>query len=301
MRERTIALDGPLDLRRTLAPLWRGRGDPTMSLAPDGVWRATRTVDGPATIHLSLRGAAIRAEAWGPGADWALAHADALVGLGDDPAELRTDHPLIRDLARRNPGVRFPRTLAVLESLVPAIVEQKVTGIEAHRAWRGLALRHGEPAPGPAGDAGMRVPPSPDVLAGLPYFAFHPFGLEQRRADTIRRVAANASRLEALCGSSSSSGQERLRAIPGVGPWTAAEVAARAWGDPDAVSLGDYHLPNLVAWALAGEPRGTDARMLELLEPFAGQRGRVIRLLELSGLGRPRRAPHYAGRRIEAI
>ena len=301
MPERTIALEGPLDLRRTLAPLWRGRGDPTMSLAPDGVWRATRTVDGPATIHLGLRGGAVRAEAWGPGADWALEHADALVGLGDDPAALRTEHPLIRDLARRNPGVRFPRSLAVLESLVPAIIEQKVTGIEAHRAWRGLALRYGEEAPGPAGKAGLRVPPSAVVLAGLPYFAFHPFGLEQRRADTIRRVAAEAPRLETLSGRSSSRGQERLRAIPGVGAWTAAEVAARAWGDPDAVSLGDYHLPNLVAWALAGEPRGTDARMLELLEPFAGQRGRVIRLLELSGLGRPRRAPHYAGRRIEAI
>jgi len=298
---RTIRLDAPLDLRLTLAPLWRGRGDPTLRIGPDGVWRATRTPDGTATIHLVVRGPDLVAEAWGLGAAWALEHSPAMAGLLDDPAGLRTDHPVIRDLARRNPGLRFPRTLAVMESLVPAIIEQKVTGNEAHRAWRGLVAVHGEPAPGPPGDAGMRVPTAPSVLAALPYFAFHPFGLERRRAETIRRVAAEASRLEALSDGPTEAAQARLRAIPGVGPWTAAEVAARAWGDPDAVSLGDYHLPNLVAWVLAGETRGTDERMLELLEPFRGQRGRVIRLLEVSGVRAERHGPRYAGRRIETF
>jgi 3-methyladenine DNA glycosylase/8-oxoguanine DNA glycosylase len=301
MPTRTIALDAPLDLRLTLAPLWRGRGDPTMRMGFDGVWRATRTPDGPGTIHLAQRGTTLRVDAWGDGAGWLIDHAPDLAGLGDDPTALRTDQPLIRDLARRNPGLRFPRTLAVFEALVPAIVEQKVTAGEAHRAWRGLAIAHGEQAPGPAGAAGLRVPPAAAILAALPYFGFHPFGLERRRAETIRRAALDARRLEATTGLSSGDAQARLRAIPGIGPWTAAEVAARAWGDPDAVSLGDFHLPSLVSWALAGEPRGTDDRMLELLAPYAGQRGRVIRLLEVSGLGAPRRGPRYAGRRIEAL
>ncbi|MHB8674400.1 MAG: DNA-3-methyladenine glycosylase family protein [Candidatus Limnocylindrales bacterium] len=309
MPTRTIRLDGPLDLGRTLAPLRRGRGDPTMRSGPDGVWRATRTPDGPATLHLAARDGAVDVEAWGDGAGWALDHAPGLVGLRDDPAVFQTDHPLLRELARRHPGLRFPRTLAVLEALVPAIIEQKVTGDEAHRAWRGLVAAHGEPAPGTAGAAGagadgstaLRLPPAPEVLAALPYFAFHPFGLERRRAETIRRVAAAATRLEATTELPSAEGQVRLQAIPGVGPWTAAEVAARAWGDPDAVSVGDFHLPNLVAWALAREPRGTDERMLELLAPFAGQRGRVIRLLEVAGIAAPRHGPRYAGRRIESL
>jgi 3-methyladenine DNA glycosylase/8-oxoguanine DNA glycosylase len=227
-----------------------------------------------------------------------------MAGLLDDPTALDAlvgDHPLVRDLARRHPGLRFPRTLAVMEALVPAIVEQKVTGDEAHRAWRGLVATHGAPAPGPGAAAGMRVPPDAARLAALPYFGYHAFGLERRRAETIRRAAARATWLEAASGLAPEVREARLRSLPGVGPWTAAEVAARAWGDPDAVSVGDYHLPNLVAWALAREPRGTDERMLELLEPFRGQRGRVIRLLEVSAIRAERRGPRYAGRRIEQI
>ena len=299
-QRREIPLGTPLDLRLTCAPLLRGRGDPTVRLAPDGVWRATRTPEGPGTIHLALRGTTLEVEAWGPGADWLLGHAQEIAGLTDDPAALQTTHPLVRDLARRHLGLRFPRTLAVMEALVPAIIEQKVTGMEAHRAWRGLATRFGELAPGPAGTAGMRVPPDPATLAALPYYGFPPFGLERRRAETLLRAAGEARRLEATSDLPPADAQARLRAMPGIGPWTAAEVAARAWGDPDAVSVGDYHLPSLVTFALAGEPRGTDERMLELLEPFAGQRGRVVRLLEISGLGPPRRGPRYAGRRIEA-
>jgi 3-methyladenine DNA glycosylase/8-oxoguanine DNA glycosylase len=302
--ERRFPLAGPLDLHRTLAPLWRGRGDPTMRVGADGVWRATRTPDGPATIHLAIAGSELVARAWGDGSSWALEHAPAMAGLLDDWAAfepLAATHPLVRDLARRHPGLRFPRTLAVMESLVPAVIEQKVTGNEAHRAWRGLVRMHGQPAPGPAGASGMHVPPDPAVLAALPYFAFHGFGLERRRAETILAVARRAVWLEAASDLAPEVRSARLRSFPGVGPWTAAEVAARAWGDPDAVSVGDYHLPGVVTWALAREPDGTDERMLELLEPFRGQRGRVIRLIEVAGVRTERHGQRYAGRRIEQI
>ena len=95
--------------------------------------------------------------------------------------------------------------------------------------------------------------------------------------------------------------RRRLRSLPGIGAWTAAEVVRCAFGDPDAVSVGDFHIPNTVAWALAGEPRADDARMLELLEPYRGQRGRVQRLLEVGGIVAPRYGPRLAPRSIAAI
>ena len=295
----TYPFDGPLDLARTLAPLRRGAGDPTLRLGPGRAWRVTRTADGPATVALEQAPGLVRAEAWGPGAECALANVPALLGLERTPGPIGDHHRLVNELARRFPGVRPTATGAVLESLVPAILEQKVTGDEARRAWRRLIATHGGPAPGPAAFR-LRLPPTPDVLAGLPYYAYHPFGVEQRRAELIRRVAARARWFEAITALPIEDAHARLTATPGIGPWTAAEVAVRALGDPDAVSVGDFHLPNLVAWALAREPRGDDARMLELLEPWRGDRARVVRLLELSGIQAPRYGPRLAPRRIES-
>jgi len=298
MPARRLRLNVPLDLARTLGPCVRGPGDPTMRLTRTRAWRATRTTEGPAAIAIEHRPGEVVAEAWGAGADRVLADLPALLGLDDDPSALVPAHPLVAELARRMPGLRIGRTGAVLEALVPAILEQKVTGSEAYRAFRGLVRTFGEPAPGPLG---LSLPPTPARLAALPYHAFHPLGVERRRADTVRRAAARAARVEEAAALAPAVATERLTSLPGVGAWTAAEVVARALGDPDAVSVGDFHLPSLVAWALAGEPRADDARMLELLEPYRGQRGRVIRLLEASGLAAPRYGPRMAPRSIAGM
>jgi 3-methyladenine DNA glycosylase/8-oxoguanine DNA glycosylase len=298
MLVRTYPLSGPLDLRRTLAPLGRGSGDRTIRFAANRAWRATRTPDGPAAVSLEHLGDKVRAEAWGPGAERALDGMPALLGFGQVPEAFDVAHPTVTHLARRFAGVRIPRSGAVLESLVPAILEQKVIGEEARRAWFELVRRHGEAAPGPP-ELGLRLPPAPATLAALPYFAYHPLGVERRRAELIRRVAARAAWFEAIVDLPMADAYARLTAVPGIGPWTAAEVAVRSLGDIDAVSVGDFHLPNLVAFALAGEPRGTDARMLELLEPYRGHRARVIRWLELSGIRAPRYGPRLSLRRIE--
>jgi 3-methyladenine DNA glycosylase/8-oxoguanine DNA glycosylase len=296
-------LDLPLDLPRTVSLHRRGSGDPTMRVDASGtVWRATRTVDGPATVRLTVQADVLRVAAWGPGAAAAVAAAPAFAGLGDDPSVLEPRHPLVADLARRFRGVRVGRSGAVVEALVPAILEQKITGDEARRTFRNLVRVHGEHAPGPAN---LRLLPAPDVLAALPYYAYHPLGLERRRAELLQRVGREAARLEgtvtrALAGDLAEA-YAGLRSLPGVGPWTAAEVGQRAYGDPDAVSVGDFHVPNMVCWALAREPRGTDERMLELLEPYMGQRGRVIRLLELAGVRAPRYGPRLGSRRIERL
>jgi 3-methyladenine DNA glycosylase/8-oxoguanine DNA glycosylase len=222
-----------------------------------------------------------------------------LVGALDDDAGFAPAHPVVAEAWRRRRGVRLTRSGEVVQALIPAILEQKVTGQEARRAYAGLTRATGEPAPGPF--AGLRLPPDPARVAELGTFAFHPFGIERRRAELLRRVCADASRLEATAAAEPGEARTRLQAIPGVGPWTAAEVGRLALGDPDAVSVGDYHLPNLVAWALAGEARGDDARMLELLEPYRGHRGRVQRLLEASGIAAPRFGPRMPIREIGRI
>ncbi len=300
-----LAVDVPLDLRLTIGIHQRGAGDPTLRFEVSGsAWRATRTPEGAVTLLVEARAGGVRARAWGPGTRWVLEHLGVLLGVDDDPAALVPLHEIVAAAARRARGLRFGRTGAVLEALIPAILEQKVTGDEARRTYRGLIARYGEAAPG---GFGLRLQPAPEVLAALPYHAFHSLGLERRRAELLRTVCRDAVRLERLghaAAGPAADPRERaaayaaLRAIPGIGPWTAAEVGARAFGDPDAVSVGDFHIPNMVAWALAGEARGTDERMLDLLEPYRGQRGRVIRLLELSGARAPRYGPRLASRRI---
>ncbi len=290
---RTLALDGPLDLPSTLAPLRRaGFGDPSLIVTAAEAWRATRTPDGPATERIRHLGDAVHIDAWGPGAGWLLDHAADLLGLHDQPARFRPYNPLLRELARRHRGLRLGRSNAVLEALVPTILEQKVPGREARTSYRRILHALGEPAPGP--HPRLKVPPPPEALTRTPYETFHRFGVERRRAETVRRAASYASRLEEAAQLPLEHATARLRALPGVGEWSAAEVAATALGDPDAISVGDYHLPHMVAYALAGEARATDARMLELLEPYRGQRARVIRLLLAAGIGAPRFGPRLA-------
>jgi 3-methyladenine DNA glycosylase/8-oxoguanine DNA glycosylase len=290
-----VSLPAPIDLAQTLAPIAHGRGDQTIRFAPDGIWRAIRMPAGPATLRLRQVDGGVAVAAWGPGATAAIEGAADLIGAYDDPTLLVPQHRLIGELARRFPGLRLPRTNRPFDALLPAICEQKVAGVEARAAFRGIIASYGEPAPGPAS---LRLPPSPAKLAALPYFAFHRFGLERRRADLIRRAAQLAPRIE---GAPPAEAYAHMGAVPGIGPWTLAEVGRIAFGDADAVSIGDYHLPNLVAWALAREPRADDARMLELLEPYRGQRGRVQRLLEASGIRAPRYGPRMSPQRIAEL
>jgi 3-methyladenine DNA glycosylase/8-oxoguanine DNA glycosylase len=282
----------PLDLMRTLAPIGLGQ---SLRVDERDAWRATRTPHGLATVHLRREQGRIEVEAWGPGASWAAERAPLLCGEEDDGRGFIPRHRLIADLHRRYPGLRLTKTQAVFEALVPAVLAQKVTTIEAEAAYRALVRDLGEPAPGPVR---MLVAPSAQVLGRTPYWAFHRFGVERRRADVIIRAARSVSRLEETVAMDLPSAYRRIVAFPGVGPWTAAKVALVALGDADAVPVGDYHLPHTVGYALEGTPRSTDERMLELLDPYRGHRARVIRLLLLSGIGAPRFGPKQPLRNI---
>jgi 3-methyladenine DNA glycosylase/8-oxoguanine DNA glycosylase len=300
---RTWQAGRPVDLAATLGPLSRGPGDPTTRVDPSGLWWVTRTEDGPATLRLVVAGSGydVAATAWGPGAARVLDGLPVLLGADDDPSGFTPQHPVVREAWRRHPGWRVPRTGRVLESLVPAVLEQKVTGREAWRAWRTLVRAYGEPAPGPVGmPVGLRVPPAPETWRRVPSWIWHRAGVDLSRSRTIVTAAGSAGRLEQLTGVAADEAARRMRSLPGIGAWTAAEVAQRALGDADAVSVGDFHLSSLVGTALVGE-RVDDDAMLELLEPYKGHRYRAVRMIELAGVRMERHGPRYAGRDYRAM
>jgi 3-methyladenine DNA glycosylase/8-oxoguanine DNA glycosylase len=299
-RRRWVPPEGPYDLGLALAPLRRGPGDPTFRGTPDGaVWRATRTPEGPGTLCVVERAGAVEAEAWGPGAEWLLDRLPQMLGEADEPGAFVPRHRAVLTAYRGRPGLRLCRTGLVLESLVPTVLEQKVTTIEAYRAWRILVRAHGEPAPG-AEDA-LHVMPEPRTWALIPSWEWHKAGVDQKRSSTVLRAVRVAARLEEAAAMEPEAAMARLMLVPGIGPWTAAEVVQRSHGAPDAVTVGDLHLPGIVGHALAGERDADDARMLELLAPYAGQRHRAVRFVLLSGRVPPRRAPRMPVRRMAAI
>jgi 3-methyladenine DNA glycosylase/8-oxoguanine DNA glycosylase len=287
-----IEVTAPLDLRLTLGALGSG---PAMRFHGREAWRATSTPEGPATIHAVQVDGYIEVEAWGEGAAWAAARAATFCGLEDDDTGFLPVHPMLVEVKRRHPGLRLPKTGSVFEALVPFVIGQKVTSTEAHRSYWALVEALGQPAPGPAR---LTIPPPAPVLASTPYWKFHQFGIERRRAEVIITAARSARRLEEAVAMNLDDARRRIDAFPGIGPWTTAKTSLVALGDPDAVPVGDYHLPHSVGYALEGTVRSNDERMLELLAPYAGHRARAIRLIGIAGVVAPRFGPRMPIRDI---
>ncbi|GAA2153248.1 3-methyladenine DNA glycosylase/8-oxoguanine DNA glycosylase [Humibacillus xanthopallidus] len=288
--------DREIHLRAQLGVFRRGAGDPTMRWGADrSVVRASQTPEGSGTLHLLGRpdGAEVEALAWGPGAAWLLEHVPALLGADDDPSGFEPVHDLVAEAWRRFSFWRVPRSGLVFDALAPAVIEQKVTGQEAFAGYRMLVRRFGAAAPGPF--AGLMAPPTAAGWATIPSWAWLQASVDGARSRTVVRAAGYAGRLEEGARVSVAEAHRRLRALPGIGVWTAAEVAQRALGDPDSVSFGDYHVAKDIGWALTGTPVD-DEGLAELLEPYAGHRYRVQHLLGLAGHHRPRRGPRMAPR-----
>jgi 3-methyladenine DNA glycosylase/8-oxoguanine DNA glycosylase len=274
---------------------FRAPGDPTTVVTPHGLWRATITPDGPATVHARWE-PHLDAEAWGPGADWLLERVPGMLGLTDVPVSVAGHHPVVDRAAHRHPFLRIARSGTVYHDILPTIIGQRITSGEAARQWRELCREMGGQAPGPAAD--LLLPPPPQDLASRPTWWFHRLGIEVRRAATLVRVARHADRLLAMGDPANAVGvvdgvesHRWLQLIDGVGPWTAGVTVGMALGHPDEIAVGDFHLKNTVVHALTGRARGSDEEMLELLVPFAGQRNRVVHLLHADGWSAPLRGP----------
>jgi 3-methyladenine DNA glycosylase/8-oxoguanine DNA glycosylase len=299
---RTVTFPGAASFGHSLAPLRRGPRDPCFQVPGDGaIWRTSLLPSGPVTARISRAAPdAARCTAWGAGAEEFLEALPAMLGADDDASGFVPRDPTVAAAHRRVPHLRLGRTGLVLEALIPAIIEQRVPGADAFRSWRLLVSRYGTPAPGPA-PAAMRVPPSAEVWRHIPSWEFHRANVDPRRAQAVVSCARRAASLERLVARPAEEARRALTSLPGVGEWTAAETAQRAFGDPDAVSVGDYHIPKMIGWTLLGRPVD-DAGMLELLEPMRPHRHRVVRLLEASGLAyEPRRGARLPVQQIHSL
>lgn len=288
----------PVPVARVLRQQRRGSGDPTLRMSVGGRhWRASRTPDGPVTLAIAPQSAAgeVHAEAWGPGSGWALDQLPDLLGDSDDWTGFEPRHPVVLEARRRLPHLRLGRTGRVLESIVPSIIEQKVTGQEAFAGFRALVRRHGSPAPGPVVELGLMLQPTAATLAAIPSWEWLRLHVDPARSRAVVTAARHADALERIVGVRHEEADRRLRSLPGVGVWTSAEVRQRALGDPDAVSFGDYHVAKDVGWVLTGAAFD-DAGLASYLEPWRGHRGRVPFLLAAAGLRRPRRGPRMSPR-----
>jgi 3-methyladenine DNA glycosylase/8-oxoguanine DNA glycosylase len=278
--ERTLAIEVPFDFDETLRFVPFGLYDPTCRRAPSFLWKAGRTPSGPVALELARTERGVVARAWGQGAAWALERAPALLGLGDDPGAFQPRPGQLATLARRGRALRLSRSPWVFDGLCESILQQRVSFRDAARSHRRLVGSIGEPAPGPHG---LRLPLSPRDWLSLTEPGWRRAGVDGQRARALRAAARAARAVDASFGREASAARATLAAIPGCGAWTVELTMGFVLGDPDAVPLGDLHLPTQVAWALAGERHADDARMLELLEPYRGHRFRLLRLLLAAG------------------
>ena len=284
--------------RRATGSVPTSRSDPTARLTrtSDGLELVVvrRSPGGVSALRISVGASEIRATT--DGADPEAVHSgwQGLVGLTDPNPAFTVHHRTVAEALKRHGDLRLVATSALYEELLCAVLGQRITGVEAAAQWRRLCVRHGVREP----STGLWTAPDPGRLSTVAYHDLHRLGIERRRAETLRRVArlfhdqprllAEPERLRSALAETADGGASF---VSGVGRWTAAVALTRTFGDPDAVAVGDWHLKNLVAHALAGRARGTDAEMIELLEPYKGNRNRVLALLASDGLHAPRFGP----------
>lgn len=282
--------DGTRLLRHTFAAFRFGAIDPTVRLdGPDVVEprivMATTTPAGPAWTIASARGVThggvgegvIRQRQADP-----LGRRDTFTGL--DPV-----HRIVARLQRDFGDLRIGASGDVYKAALTATLGQRITAAEAVNQWARLCRALPNPVDTPAGT--LLAPPEPARLADMTPYQLHAIGIEEARARTLISIARVFRRPGRHHDDPHAALPRLVAEVPRFGPWTRALVEAEALGNPDAVAVGDFHLKNVVAHALAGHSRGSDDEMLATLAPYAGNRGRVLVWLALGGVAAPKFGP----------
>lgn len=270
-----------------------GPRDPTLALTSNAAWRTSHTPEGPATVRVRWNGRRIVADAWGDGARWALTRTPRMCGAEDHARTFDGRVPWLREMQRRHGSIRLGCGLRAAEVLPAVILQQRVRFAEAAESWRTLLWRHSDVAPGPRR---MCLPLRDRAWRDLTVAEFGAFGIDAKRARTLRECALHMSKIDRVDRVGTIDGARALLPkLRGVGPWTSQLLLGVAFGDADAVPVGDFHLPGYVAYAFERRTRATDDDMLALLEPYRPHRYRVIRLLMAAGVKKPRRGPRFTG------
>jgi AraC family transcriptional regulator of adaptative response / DNA-3-methyladenine glycosylase II len=188
--------------------------------------------------------------------------------IGADPSVLGSEFsrdPLLRQALASHPGIRTPGAWDPFELSVRAILGQQVSVAAATTIAGRVAARWGTPIE--SGQVLNRLFPTPDQLAGAP---LEEAGIISARASTLRALACAVRDGQVRFDGVST--VESLRAIPGIGDWTAQYIAMRALNEPDAFPSGD-----LVLRKMAGD---CSARELErLAERWRPWRAYAVMLL----------------------
>jgi AraC family transcriptional regulator, regulatory protein of adaptative response / DNA-3-methyladenine glycosylase II len=169
----------------------------------------------------------------------AVARCRRLLDLDSDPVAadaVLADDPALTELVLKEPGVRAPRAVDGFEIAVRAIVNQQIS-VAGAMTVLGRIVRYGRDPE--TSDPEVLTPfPAAAAVAEMPDEVF---AMPAKRKATIKTLAAAIASGDLVldAGVDRIAAEASLRAIPGIGEWTAAYIAMRALGDPDIFLTGD--------------------------------------------------------------
>ena len=263
-----------------------GQWDPTQVLSNHRLVKAFRFEDNPCVLDAQVMDGRLNVHLRASGVLPSDDQVTRLFGL-HRPSLAVEGHPFLERISREKKGIHLGQSTHLGMDLIKTTFQQLIEWRDAATIWRRWILQAGTRIPG----TDLYCPPAYSEVNHHTLDLLHGCGLSRKRAALVREIARLGPRLDGWASESASTIRRRLMSIRGIGAWTTEHCLGFSFNEDDVVVTGDFQLPHTVAWALAGQARGSDQRMLELLEPWAGRRWHVLRLIFASDIRAPRRGP----------